>query len=81
MIRREVDGKRSGGLAAIYLGEFDRVHYEAASGSRDPAEALTRVPEAVLKLKGRAGEAVPIDLSDQDGLMRVLDQVADGLNS
>ena len=81
VIRREVDGKRSGGLAAVYLGEFDRAHYEAASGSRDPAEALTRAPEAVLKLKGRAGEVAPIDLSDQDGLVKVLDQVADRLNS
>lgn len=81
VIRREVDGKHSGGLAAIYLGEFDRVHYEGASGARDSAEALTRAPEAVLKLKGRAGEVAPIDLSDEDGLARVLDQVADGLNS
>ena len=81
VIRREVDGKHSGGLAAIYLGEFDRVHYDGASGSRDPAEALTRAPEAVLKLKGRAGEVAPIDLSDEDGLVKVLDQVADGLNS
>jgi len=79
VIRR--DGKHSGGLAAIYLGEFDRDHYEGASGSRDPAEVLTRAPEAVLKLKGRAEEVAPIDLSDKEGLATVLDQVADGLNS
>jgi len=81
VIRREVDGKHAGELAAIYLGEFDRAHYEGASGSRDPAEALTRAPEAVLELKGRAGQVAPIDLSDEDGLATVLDQVADGLNA
>ncbi len=81
VIRREVDGKHAGELAAIYLGEFDRAHYEGASSSRDPAEALTRAPEAVLELKGRAGQVAPIDLSDEDGLATVLDQVADGLNA
>lgn len=81
VIRHEVDGKHAGELAAIYLSEFDRAHYEGLSGSRDPAETLTRSPEAVLKLKGRAGQVVPIDLSNEDGLATVLDQVADGLNS
>lgn len=41
VIRREVDGKHSGGLAAIYLGEFDRARYQGVSGFHDPAEALT----------------------------------------
>jgi Protein of unknown function (DUF4236) len=78
-IRREVDGSRVGDLAAIYLAQFDRAHYEAASSFRDPAEVLMQVPEATLKLKGRAEQVVPIDLSDEDGLRTVLDQMADGL--
>lgn len=81
VIRCEVDGDLAGKLAAIYLGQFDRAHYEGASGSRDPSEALTQAPEATLKLKGRAEQVTPIDLSERDDLRAVLGQVADGLSS
>lgn len=78
-IRRELDGSHASELAAIYLAQFDRAHYEAASGSRDPAEVLMQAPEATLKLKGRVEQVVPIELSDEDGLRTVLDQMAEGL--
>ena len=38
VIRHETDKKHAGELAAIYVGEFERSQYEAASGGRDPAE-------------------------------------------
>ncbi len=79
VIRREVDKKHAGELAAIYVGEFDRAQYESASGSRSPGRALALASEAVLNLKGKTEQVAPIDLSDQPELQQVLDQVAHGL--
>lgn len=77
VIRREVNSE----LTAIYIGRFDRTHYESAGGSRDLVEVLTHAPEATLELKGRAAQVTPIDLSERDDLRAVLGQVASGLNS
>jgi len=77
VVRREADGE----LAALYIGEFDRAQYEGASGSCEPAKALTQAPQSELKLKGKAEQVVPIDLADRDDLRAVLDQVTDGLRT
>lgn len=79
VVRREVDKKRAGELAAIYVGEFDRAHYDGASGAREPGKALLLAPESVLNLKGTTGQVVPVDLSTQPELQAVVDLVADGL--
>lgn len=81
VIRRETEGKQANQWMAIFVGEFDRAHYENASGSRDPAETLRIAPEATLKLKGQSQQVVPLDLTKRDDLGAVLDQVASGLNA
>jgi hypothetical protein len=79
VIRRETDKKHTGELAAIYVGEFDRASYAAASGSRDPARTLDTANEATLNLKGKTQAVSPIDLVGHEDLTSVLSQVADGL--
>jgi len=81
VIRRETDGKQANQWVAIYVGEFDRGHYESASASRDPAETLRSAPEATLRLKGQGQEVFPLDLTKRDDLAAVLDQVASGLSA
>lgn len=79
VVRRETGKTHAGELTAIYVGEFTRAEYEAASGGRDPARALDLAGESVLNLKGRAAAVAPIDLSERAGLRDVLEQVASGL--
>ncbi len=81
VIRRERDAKHAGELAAIYTGAFERGSYEAASGGRDPARALTLADDAGLNLKGRTNAVAPIPLSDRPDLQEVLAHVEDGLSS
>ncbi len=80
VIRRETESKQANQWVAIFVGEFDRVHYENASGSRDPAEALRGATEASLNLKGQSHQVAPLDLTKREGLEAVLEQVASGLN-
>lgn len=81
VIRHETEGKQANQWMAVFVGEFDRAHYENASGSRDPAETLRNAPEATLKLKGQSQQVVPLDLTKRDDLGAVLDQVASGLSA
>jgi hypothetical protein len=81
VIRREVDKKHDPELSAIYVGEFDRAHYDDASGSRQPDKALLLASESMLNLKGKTEQVAPLDLSNHPELPEVLDQVADGLES
>jgi hypothetical protein len=80
VIRHETD-KHAGVLAAIYVGEFERGQFEAASEGRDPARALSLADEAILNLKGRTEAIAPIDLSGMADLQAVLEQVSSGLES
>jgi hypothetical protein len=79
VIRRETDKKNAGELAAIYLAEFNRGGYEGASGSRDPAKALTLAPESMLNLKGKTAQVAPLDLSDRQDLTALLAELDNGL--
>jgi hypothetical protein len=81
VIRRETDKRHAGELAAIYLGEFDRAGFAAASGARDPARSLSRAAEAVLNLKGQTAAVSPIDLSGREDLVEVLRVVDKGLGT
>lgn len=81
VIRREVDSKHADELAAIYVGEFDRSHYDGAGESRQPGEALQLASKSMLNLKGKTEQVAPLDLSDEPELQGVLDHVADGLKS
>jgi hypothetical protein len=80
VVRREADGKRPGELAAIYVGDFDRNSYDAASGSRDPRHALEQAVDAELNLKGKTEQVAPLELSERPDLESVLVQVSGGLN-
>lgn len=80
VIRHEIEGKQANQWVAIYVGEFDRTHYERASGSGDPAETLRGAPEATLNLKGQSHRVAPLDLTRRNGLEAVLEQVASGLS-
>jgi hypothetical protein len=81
VIRRETDKKHAGELAAIYIGEFDRSTFAAASGSRDPARALETADEPHLNLKGKTEAVSPIDLANREDLTSVLDQIEQGLGT
>jgi hypothetical protein len=79
VVRRETEKKREGELAVIYIGEFDRSHYEGASGSRDPSKVLTLATESELNLKGKTEQIAPLDLAERTDLQTVLAQVTEGL--
>lgn len=79
VIRRETEGKRSGELAAIYVGEFDRVRYEGASGSREPAKVLVDATESQLNLKGSTAQVAPLDLKESPDLQALLGELEAGL--
>jgi hypothetical protein len=81
VVRRETDKRHAGHLAAINLGEFDRVNFAGASGARDPGRVLGLTSGATLNLKGQAAAVSPIDLSERDDLRQVLRVVDDGLRS
>jgi len=80
-IRRETDGKRSGELTAIYVGEFDRAGYEGASGSREPARALVDATESQLSLKGKTAQVAPLDLKESPDLQALLGELDASLAS
>jgi hypothetical protein len=71
VIRRETDGKDAGRLAAIYLGEFSRGGYEGASPSA-PGRALGLASGAMLNLKGKTEQVVPLDLTERPELAALL---------
>jgi hypothetical protein len=79
VIRQESDKKHAGHWAAIYVGEFDRATFAAASGRRDPASSLTVAGDAVLNLKGQTEAVSPIALKDRPDLANVLAAVEQGL--
>lgn len=79
VVRREIDKRHAGKLAAIYVGEFDRSGYAGASGSRDPGRALDLATESALNLKGKTEAVSPIDLAGREDLSSVLSQVETGL--
>ena len=81
VIRREIEKKHAGELAAIYVGEFSRNQHENGGGSRAPVSVLSSAPEVSLNLKGKTQKIVPIDLSGRPDLQDVLGQVADGLRT
>ncbi|HET7443062.1 MAG TPA: hypothetical protein VFJ57_00230 [Solirubrobacterales bacterium] len=78
-IRQEEDKQHAGEWAAIYVGEFDRGTFAAASGSRNPAASLNHASEAILNLKGKTEAVSPIALKDQPDLANVLAAVEQGL--
>jgi hypothetical protein len=79
VIRRETDGKLAGQLAAIYVGEFGRSGFEGASGSRDPARALTLAEESMLNLKGKTAQLAPLELKERPDLSGLLEQLEQSL--
>ena len=81
VIRREVDKKHTGELAAIYVAEFNRATYANGGGSGRPGAVAQSAPEAVLNLKGKTQQVSPIDLSEQSDLQEVLAHVAEGLRA
>jgi hypothetical protein len=81
VVRRETDKKHAGGLAAIYVGEFDRASYTGTIRTRDPGRALELATEAVLNLKGKTESVSPIDLTGDEDLQLVLAAVEDGMHS
>lgn len=74
-IRRETDGKQSGELTAIYVGEFDRAGYEGASGGREPAKVLVDAAESQLNLKGKTEQVAPLDLKSSPDLLALLGEL------
>jgi hypothetical protein len=81
VIRRETDGKLAGQLTAIYVGELDRSGFEGASGSRDPARALTLAEESTLNLKGKTAQVAPLDLKTREDLRSLLSQLESSLQN
>jgi hypothetical protein len=79
VIRRETDKRHAGELAAIYLGEFDRAGFAAASSARGPGRALSLASDAVLNLKGKTEAVAPIELSTRDDLVTALSEIERGL--
>lgn len=75
VVRREADGA----LGVIYLGEFDRHGFSAASGARDPARSLEMAEDVELNLKGRTEEVARLKLSDREDLSAVVTTVESGL--
>jgi hypothetical protein len=71
VLRREVDEKNAGQLAAIYVGEFTRGGYEAASPSA-PGRALGLAPASMLNLKGKTEQVAPLDLKERPELAALL---------
>jgi hypothetical protein len=80
VFRRETSGKLTGELTALYAGRFGRADFAGASGSRDPARALSRADDALLNLKGQAETVSPLDLTERPDLAAVLDQLDAGLS-
>ncbi|MFL5872366.1 MAG: DUF4236 domain-containing protein [Solirubrobacterales bacterium] len=78
-IRRETDGKRSGELTAIYVGEFDRASYAGASGAREPAKVLIDATESQLNLKGKTAQVAPLDLEGSPDLKALLEELSTSL--
>jgi hypothetical protein len=81
VVRRETDKKHAGELTTIYVGEFDRSTYEAASGSRNPSKTLAGAAESELNLKGKTEQVAPLDLTERPDLQAVLAQVKEGLSA
>jgi hypothetical protein len=71
VVRRETETKGNGQVAAIYFGEFNRAGYEGTT-SGDPGKALQLVPGAMLNLKGKTEQVVPLDLNDRPELVALL---------
>jgi hypothetical protein len=71
VLRRETDKKNAGQLAAIYVGEFTRGGYEAASPSA-PGRALGLAPASMLNLKGKTEQVAPLDLKERPELAALL---------
>jgi len=67
-------------LTAIYVGQFRRGQWNGrAWPDMDPVSELSRTPGAMLRLGGRTGDMLPLDLSDQpdiDDVMRKLRDAA-----
>jgi hypothetical protein len=80
VVRREIDKKHAGNLAAVYIGEFHR-ESSGTVGVGDLRAALVSAPEAELVLKGKTEQVAPLDLRDRPDLQGVLGQVAEGLES
>jgi hypothetical protein len=81
VVRREVDGKQAGELAAIYAGEFRRAEHWNMDKFKVPGATVASAPEAALNLKGRTDQVSPLDLSERSDLRRVLEQVASDLDA
>ena len=81
VVRHEASEARKSELTCIYVGEFDRATFACASGSRDPAVALSLSTEAVLNLKGKTEAVSPIALDGRPDLAGVLASVERGLRS
>ncbi|HEY2715116.1 MAG TPA: DUF4236 domain-containing protein [Solirubrobacterales bacterium] len=81
VVRQESAKAHAGKWAAIYVGQFDRATFAAASSARDPLATLTVASEAVLNLKGKTEAVAPIDLRDRPDLASVLAAVEDGLRA
>jgi hypothetical protein len=80
VVRHETSKAHEGELACIYVGEFDRATFAGASGSRNPAVALSLSAEAVLNLKGKTEAVSPIALDGRPDLANVLAAVEHGLS-
>jgi hypothetical protein len=80
-IRRETDGKQSGKLSAIYMGEFDRAGYEGASGAREPARVLVDATESQLNLKGKTAQVAALDLESNPDLQALLGELEASLGT
>jgi hypothetical protein len=79
VVRHETSKAHEAELACIYVGEFDRATFAGASGSRNPAVALSLSTEAVLNLKGKTEVVSPIALDGRPDLAGVIAAVARGL--
>jgi hypothetical protein len=79
VVRYATSKAHVGELAAIYVGEFNRVTFAGASGTRDPAVALSLATEAILNLKGKTEAVSPIVLEGRSDLANVLAVVERGL--
>lgn len=76
---RRRPGGATGELDAIYVGEFRRGD-QGPVPAAELADALRSAPDAALKLKGRAGEVVPLDLDERPDLKAVLDRISNDLS-
>jgi hypothetical protein len=75
VVRREADED----LGVIYLGEFDRRRFSAASGGREPAHSLDMAEDVEFNLKGRTEEVARLKLSGRDDLIAVVTSIESGL--